>query len=365
MLTFAAMKILDKYIVKNFLFTFIFILMILTAISVVVDFTEKLEDFIDKKAPLSAIIFDYYLNFIPYINGILAPLFIFIAVIFFTSRLSNRSEVISILANGVSFYRFLLPYVVCGLMLSALLWYANNYFIPNRNKTRVAFEEKYILNRFENKNRNIHFQVNANEFIYVESFNAYDSIAYKFGYEKYQGKNLVYRLRADRLEWDRSKKSWKAIHCFERYINGMQESIREIPTLNIQGNFTVEDFTRGRLHKETMTTAEMWRFIQSEKKRGTAKLEVYELEAYTRSALAFSIIIFTLIGVAVSYRKVRGGMGLNLVIGFIISGLYVVMQQFAKTFTTNANLPAFWGVWLPNFFFMIVAIALLAHNSRK
>jgi lipopolysaccharide export system permease protein len=359
------MKILDKYIIKNFLFTFIFILFILTAISVVVDFTEKLEDFIDKKAPLQKIIFDYYFNFIPYINGILAPLFIFIAVIFFTSRLSNRSEVISILANGVSFRRFLMPYVACGLCLSILLWYANNYFIPNRNKTRVAFEEQYILNRFENKNRNIHFQISANEYVYVESFNSFDSIGYKFGYEKYNGKNLIYRLRADRIEWNTKTKNWKAIHCFVRNINNMHESIQEVSTLDINGIFTVADFTRGRLYKETMTTPEMWRFIQTEKQRGTGKLEVYELEAYTRSALAFSIIIFTLIGVAVSYRKVRGGMGLNLVIGFIISGLYVVMQQFAKTFTTNANLPAFWGVWIPNIFFMIVAIALLTYNSRK
>lgn len=359
------MKILDKYIISNFIKTFVFIILLLSLIAVVIDISQKLEDFIDNKAPISKIIFDYYVSFIPYINGLLAPLFIFIAVIFFTSRLANRSEIISILANGVSFKRFLLPYLICGIGLAAFMWLSNNYIIPTLRKRGVKFEEQYVLNAFQNKERNIHFQISPSKYIYVESFNASDTIGYKFSLEEFdKKKNLIYKLRGDRIEWDKKEKKWIAFRCTERFFVNTVETLESKPYKYIEEDFYPKDFTTGRLYKETMTTNELCEYIHKERKRGANKLELYELEAYARSALAYSILIFTMIGVSVSYRKVRGGMGLNLVIGFIISGLYVVVQQFSKTFTTNAGLDAMWGVWIPNILFTIVAIVLLIKSSK-
>ncbi|MBK9731992.1 MAG: LptF/LptG family permease [Chitinophagaceae bacterium] len=352
------MKILDRYIIRKFLGTFFLTLALFIIIAIVFDVTEKLEDFLDGKVPLSEIIFDYYLNFIPYFAILFTPLFLFVAVIFFTSRMAYRSEIVAILNSGITFNRMLLPYMVAAGFIAGLNIYANHWLIPNANKVRIAFEDEYIGYRPRNTGRDIHMQIAKDQFIYLESFNFEDSSGYKFSYEIFREGNLIYKMRSEKIKWDGKKKQWLLKNYMVRTNNSMQETLKTGKDTLITYNFLPKDFEKKLNEVYTMNARELNQVINELTLRGADNIAFYEVEKYKRTAFPFAIFILTLIGVSLASRKVRGGIGLHLGLGITISFSYIMFQQFSQTFSTNGELPPVIGVWIPNLIFGVVAVFL-------
>ncbi len=358
------MKILDLYIIKKFLGTFFLTLALFIIIAIVFDVTEKLEDFLDESIPISEIIFDYYLNFIPYFAVLFTPLFLFVAVIFFTSRMANRSEIVAILNSGITFRRLLVPYFLSAAFITGLNIYANHWLIPNANKTRIAFEDAYIGYRPNKSGHNIHMQMAKDEFIYVENFNFEDSTGYKFSYEKFNKGDMFYKIRADKIRWENKNNTWALKNYVVRTNSDMIETLKFGKDTMITYDFLPEDFVQ-KLHEiKTLNSRELNEVILELKARGADNIAFYEVEKYTRTAFPFAILILTLIAVSLASRKARGGIGFHLGIGIGISFAYILFLQFSQTFSTNGDLPAIIGVWIPNIIFWILAVFLYARAPK-
>jgi lipopolysaccharide export system permease protein len=328
-------------------------------IVIVFDISEKLDNFIDNNASLHSIIIDYYLNFIPYFAVLFAPLFLFIAVIFFTSRLAANSEIIAILNSGVTFNRLLRPYLICACIIALLDLYANNWLIPDANKARLKFENTYVNDPYVSSTSNFHFQLEKNLFLYLENFDYADSLGYKFAIDKFNNNGkLVYKLRGERAKWDYSKKSWNVENYTIRQNDSMQESLWSGRDTLLKLNFVPKDLKNDVRDVATLNARELNEYIDLQKLRGTSNIAFYEVEKYRRTSFPFAIIILTVIAVAMSSHKMRGGTGLHLGVGIAISFLYILFLQFSTTFSTNSNLPAVIGVWIPNVIFGIIAIYL-------
>jgi len=358
------MKILDKYIIKKFLGTFFFALGLIILISIVFDISEKIDDFMERKAPLHAIVFDYYLNFIPYFGTLFSPLFIFISVIYFTSRMAAQTEIVAILASGISFKRLLVPYMVAATVLASISFYMNNWVLPHSNGQRIAFETKYIKNTFVYTNRNVHKQVKPGQFIYFESYNNLDKIGYQFSYEKFDKEKLVYKILSDRIIWDSIQNKWTIENYFIRKINGMQEEISSGYRFDTTLAFTPAEFNRRINYIETMDYPELNAFIEQEQLRGSEEIVFYFIEKYRRTSFPFATFILTLIGVSLSSKKVRGGIGVQLGLGILLSFTYIMFMQITTTFATNGNTPPLLAVWIPNMVYAVIAIVLLRNRMR-
>ena len=353
------LQTLDWYLIKKFLGTFFFTLAIFLAIAVVFDYSEKVDDFIAKKAPLSEIIGLYYINFIPYYAGMLSPLLIFIAAIFFTAKMANNTEIVAILSGGISFRRLLYPYFIVALFLAIVSFVFNAFIIPNANKVRVDFENKYINNQFVYKERNIHMQLDDSTYAYLESYSNINNVGYLFSLEKFKGKDLHYKLLADQISWDSVLKNWRIQNYSIRYINGLNESIIRGTLLDTTLAMSPEDFARKDNSIKTLTLTELNAYIAKEKKRGAADLVAYEIEKYTRYAMPISTFILILIAVSLSSKKVRGGIGIQLGIGIGSSFAYILLMQFTTTFAIKGGLHPMVAVWIPNLLFGIYGLYLL------
>jgi len=358
------MKLIDRYIITKFLSTFFFALGLIILIAIVFDISEKIDDFIEKEAPLSAIIFDYYLNFIPYFANLFSPLFVFISVIFFTSKMASQTEIVAILASGVSFRRLLMPYLVVAVFLSGMSFYLNGWVIPHANKTRLEFENTYIKNPYVFKSRNIHRQIVPGEFIYFESFNNIDNLGYRFSYEIFEKGVLIYKLRAERLIWNDDSEKWAVENYSIRRIDGIQESLFHGSKVDTTFNFTPDEFGKRINNIETMDMGELSNHISAKKIRGAEGIQFDQVEKYKRSAFPFATFILTLIGVSLSSRKVRGGIGLQIGLGLLLSFSYIMFIQITTTFATNGNVPALVAVWIPNIVYSFIA-AYLLKNAPK
>ncbi|HOS48947.1 MAG TPA: LptF/LptG family permease [Bacteroidia bacterium] len=352
-------KILDWYIIRKFLGTFFFALGLIIAIAIVFDISEKIDDFLEKEAPMRAIVFDYYLNFIPFFGNLFSPLFVFISVIYFTSRMASQTEIVAILSSGVSFKRLLVPYMVGAAILASISLYLNNYVIPHSNTTRIAFETKYIKNPFIYKNKHVHRQIAPGEFIYFESFNNIDKIGYQFSFEKFKDGKLTYKLLSDRVIWDSVKTKWTVESYFIRHIDGMNERVESGFQKDTVFAFTPDEFSRRSNYIETMDTGVLNDFIKQEQSRGSEEVPFYLVEKYRRTSFPFATFILTIIGVSLSSRKVRGGIGVQIGAGILLSFTYIMFMQVSQTFATNGNMPAILAVWIPNIFFSIIAAYLL------
>lgn len=353
------LQLLDGYIIKKFLGTFVFVMAIFIAIAIVFDFSEKVDDFIKTNTPLSEILLDYYLNFIPYYIGLLSPLLIFIAAIFFTARMANNTEIVAILSGGVSFQRLLYPYFVASLLLAIISFAFNAYVIPNANKVRVEFENTYVNKKFIYKERNIHMQLDDSTFAYMESYNNQDGIGYRFSLEKFRGKELRYKLLSDQIRWDSTKKSWTISNYSIRYINGLNETMQRGQQKDTVLAMSPEDFERKDNSIASLTNPELRAYIAKEKKRGNSGFEAYEIEYYKRWAMPFSTFILVLIAVSLCSRKVRGGIGAQLGIGIGSSFVFIMLLQFTTTFALKGGLHPIIAVWIPNFLFTIYGLYLL------
>ena len=353
------MQKLDWYIVKKFLGTFFFSISLILLIVVVFDISEKIDDFIEKDAPLRGIIFDYYLNFIPYFGNLFSPLFTFVAVIFFTSKMANNTEVISILSSGISFNRFLLPFMLSAGLLAVISFTLSNFIIPPANSERLEFENTYIKNPYKNRDKDIHMQIKPDQFIYMQSYNSKRNIGYKFSMEKFENNKLQEKLFCNYIKWNKTKENWTVYNYFIRKIDHLNEEIIEGDTLILTINLKPDDFNVRRSMVETMNMFELNDYIKQERMKGSKNLVFHIIEKQKRFAYPFATLILTIVAVAMSSRKVRGGIGLHLGIGLLISFAYILFMQISTTFATNGDLSPIFAVWIPNLLFASLGLYLL------
>jgi lipopolysaccharide export system permease protein len=350
---------LDWYIIQKFLGTFFYAISLIILIVIIFDLSEKIDDFIEKSAPLYEIVFVYYLNYIPYFINLFGPLFTFIAVIYFTSRLAFNTEIVAILSSGISFYRMLLPYLVAAVFLAILSVYLSNVLIPQANQKRLAFEETYIRGVRQFKERDIHMQIRPGEFIYLESYNDRLNIGYKFALEKITDGDLTYKIIADRAEWIDSTKTWSLRNYYARTINGYEETMVSGTRKDTMLRFSPNDFIQNLRDMETLNFRELQDFIDNERLKGSENIKFYLVEKHRRIANPFASLVLTLIGVALSSRKVRGGIGVHLGVGLLLSFSFILFMQISTTFATNGNLPASLAVWIPNIAYAILGVYLM------
>ena len=343
---------IDWYILRKLIGTFIYSLMIFLLISVVIDTTEKVDDFMKHHLSLHEIIVDYYFGFIPHILALLFPLFIFLSVIFFTSKMAYRSEIIAILAAGVSFRRFLRPYWMGAFLFGGILWLANYWVVPNANRIRTSFENKYLHSHDDEKSQ-YDRTTRIDSFTYV-TFGTYDP-NYKSGsnftLSTIDKQDMTFKLKADRITWDSTTKKWRLDYVTLRTMNGLKETWSSKQDTLMKLALLPKDLVDEKNLQEAMTTPDLRRFIQRESIRGSEGLNTYWVEYYRRTAAAFAVVILTLIGGIIAAKKVRGGSGLHLAVGIVISASYIIFLQFATVFSVKADLNPLLAVWIPNIMF--------------
>lgn len=355
------MKIIDWYILKRFIVTFVFTILTLTIIAVVIDTSEKTDDFVKSGLSTSAIITQYYFGFVPFIISMIFPLIVFIAVIFFTSKMAARSEIIAILANGVHFNRLMRPYLVGGVLLGGLLWLANQYVIPRANEIRSDFQLKVIdknstyLAGLSSTNF-YYLRVDPITFVGMRYYDTTSKTASGFFLHKIKGNQVYYNLRAESVRWDTAHRNWKLENAIERTVNGLHENVKKIPALNLSLNVKPEELRKDEYLKDKLITPELKQFIRMEELRGAEGLNTLKVERFRRDATPVSVIILTIIGVVVAAPKTRGGSGLPLAFGIVTASLFVVMDKFSTVFSTKGNLHPLLAAWLPNILFGCLAI---------
>ena len=354
--------LIDRYIFKKFVSTFIFCMLLFTLVAIAVDSSEHTDDFVKSGLSTKEIIKQYYLGFIPWIWGLLYPLFVFIAVIFFTSKMATRSEIVAILANGVTFNRWLRPYFITGVLFAGGLWYASRYTIPRANEVKSNFNSKYLDNTNSSQQSPCSgcFYRRIDSVTYVGLKN-YDTASKSGGpvfLEKIRNGTVFYNLRAVRLEWDTAKKDWKLISIVERTIDSMKEHLRNLDTMHIDLKIQPRELRRDDYLKDKLTTPELSHYIEAEEARGTEGLNVLKVEQHRRTATPFSVLLLTMIGAIIAGRKTRGGSGVHLALGFIIAALFIVSDRFSTVFSVKGNVPPLIAAWLPNMVFTLVAIRL-------
>ncbi|MCB8994359.1 MAG: LptF/LptG family permease [Bacteroidales bacterium] len=353
------LKIIDLYIIKKFLGTFVYSIVLILALAVIFDLSEKIDDFIESSAPVKEVVFEYYLNFIPYFAVLFSALFTFISVIFFTSKMAYNTEIIAILSSGVSFRRMLLPYFISASIIAFFAFMLSNFVIPKANKTKLEFEEKYIHKRPQTYTRkNIHKQIEPGVFVYLESYSTVSNTGYNFSIEKFENGKLISKTMADQIVWDTASLDWRMRRYYTRDFNGLQEKITEGNTKDTSIRLDPADFSRRLNAVEAMSYNELNEFISVSRMQGETNLVAYLIEKYKRTAFPFSTFILTLIGVTVSSRKVRGGIGAQLGLGLGISFGYILFMQFSSQFAIGGSLPPLLAVWLPNLIFAVVALFL-------
>lgn len=352
------LKKLDRYIIGKFLNTFFFTVLIFSMISVIIDFSENVERFIESPISARQVMFGYYPNFVLFITGLLWPLFTLIAVIFFTSRMAYNSEIISIFNAGVSFRRFIRPYMLGASMLTLMHLAGNHYIIPRGNKIRLDLEHAYIhTNQDKGKKNNVHLFIAEDTKVFVNEFR--NKIAFKFQLEEFSGHQLIKLVKASRAEWQENN-TWRLFNYQIRTFNGMEETLKvqEGEHMDMEINLTPQDFVDYKNQQTMMTTPQLIKHINLLKSRGAGNTKKYEIERYRRTAEAFTIFILTIIGVTIASRKVRGGVGLHLAIGIGIGALFIFFSRFSIVFATGDSIPALLGIWLPNILFGSIALYL-------
>jgi lipopolysaccharide export system permease protein len=359
------LKILDRYIIGKFLGTFVFAMMLIIVIVIIFDVSERIDDFIEKKAPLQAIFLEYYLNFIPYFINLFSPLFTFIAVIFFTAKMASNTEIVAILSGGVSFRRLLLPYFIAASLIAVTSYLLSSWVIPPANKVRLAFENVYANSPYRYTARNIHRKIAPDTYIYLESYNNIDQIGHKFSMEKISNGVLTYKLMSDYIRWDSLKTRWLIHNYYYRKIDGMKESLKSGVVFDTVLAFTPEQFNRRINNIETMNNRELNDFIEEETARGSEVVNYYLIEKYRRSSAPVAILILTLIGVALASKKVRGGIGAQIGTGLGLSFTYILFMQVSTTFAVKANFSPFISVWIPNFIFAAIGILLMRQRQNS
>ena len=363
------MKIIDWYILKKFLLTFLFSLITLTVLVIIIDLSERTDDFAKTGLSASTIITQYYFGFVPRIDALLFPLFIFIAVIFFTSKMANQSEIIAILNSGISFRRFLLPYFFGGILLSALLWFTNQYVLPGANQKWATFNSKYIdfnYASFQNTSTisNKYFKLDSFSYAGVRYYDTTSRVGNNFFIQKFNKTRLVYNLHAQTIKWDTAVNKWQLSNVVIRNINGLKMKITENPEMQMEFNFKPRDLQRDDYMKDKLTTPELNEYIRLEQLRGSENVNALILEKENRNANPVSVLILTIIGATIASRKIRGGSGFHLAIGVLICVLYILVGRFSAVFSLKANFNPIVAAWLPNVIFGFLAWFLYRRAAK-
>ncbi|MDM8153449.1 LptF/LptG family permease [Bacteroides gallinaceum] len=359
------LKRIDRYIIVKFLGTYFFAIALIISIAVVFDVNENIDRFINNKAPLEAIVFDYYLNFIPYYTNLFSPLFVFIAVIFFTSKLAENSEIIAMFSTGMSFKRLMVPYMISAAIISAVTFVLGTEVIPTGSVTRLKFEELYKKKKSADYARNIQLEVDTGVVAYMERYENYNKTGYRFSLDKFEDHKLVSHLTARRVTYDTaSYHKWIIRDYMIREMRGMKEIITRGDRIDSIIKMEPQDFLITRGQQETMTSPQLRDYIQKQKQRGFANIKEFEVEYHRRIAMSFAAFILTAIGLSLSSRKVKGGMGLHLGIGLALSFSYILFQTISSTFAINGNMPPAIAVWIPNILYLFIAIYLY-HKAPK
>jgi lipopolysaccharide export system permease protein len=356
---------MDWYIIKKFLGTYFFAIALIISIAVVFDVNEWIDNFINNKAPVKAIIFDYYANFIPYFSNLFSPLFVFISVIFFTSKLAENSEIIAMMSTGMSFKRLLRPYMISAAIISIMTYGMGAYVIPRGNVTRLDFEDKYKKKKKTEYVRNVQVEVDSGVIAYMERYENYNKTAYRFSLDKFVDKKLVSHLTARSATYDTTTvHKWTLKNYMIREMDGMKETITKGERLDSIIKMEPQDFLIMKGQQETMTSSELSAYIERQRRRGFANIKEFEIEYHKRIAMSFASFILTIIGVSLSSRKVKGGMGMYLGAGLALSFSYILFQTVSATFAVNGNASPFLAVWVPNIVYTFIAIYLYRKAPR-
>jgi lipopolysaccharide export system permease protein len=358
------MKKIDRYILQKYFTTFFFCLILFTLVVVVVDMSEKTEDFARSGLSASQIFNQYYLAFIPHIDAMLFPLFVFISVIFFTSKMASRTEVVAILSSGVGFRRFLMPFAWGGFILAALLWFGYRELIPRSNEQWAYFEKVYI-----NRNaaptatrstykQNVYFRVDSNSYASIQGYDTISKTGTMLSIYRFANHQLTYNLRALNFRWDTAQKKWELSNVLERDLLPIKENVSYSYRKTVNYPFRPIDLRKDDYLKDQMSSRELKEFIDKEKQRGSEMLGMLEVEWHNRNAIPVSVFILTLIGAILASRKVRGGSGIHLAIGVIISVTYILCSRFTIVFATRGSMSPSWAAWTPNILFGLLTLYL-------
>lgn len=355
-------KTIDWYISKKFLGTFFYAIGLILSIAIVFDISENLDEFISKEVPVKAIVFDYYLNFIPYFANLFSPLFTFIAVIYFTSKMAFSTEIIAILSSGVSYARLMRPYLVSALVIAILSFTLGNFVIPPANSTMMNFKNQYIKDRRINTERNIHRQIEPGLYIYMQSFNS-NNVGHRFTMERFEGAVLKEKLTAQNIRWDKENEKWIINSYWKRIIHDDYEELSKGYRMDTTLNMSPKDFQQMKNEMETYMTPDLLREIDMMKMRGVNYIE-WEIEKHKRIANPFSAFILTLIGAGLASRKVKGGLGLHLGLGLLLSFSYIMFMQISTVFAISGSTPPMVAVWIPNLVYSIIALFVYRWAAR-
>ena len=349
------LTILDRYIIKKFLGTFVFSIALIISISVVFDINEKIDKFITNNATLEAIVFEYYLNFIPYYANLFSPLFVFIAVIFFTSKLASNSEIIAILSNGISFKRLLKPYMISATIIAIVTFIFGSFIIPPSNAVRVEFENKYVRKKSVDYASKTQMQAAPGVIAYFGSYDNATKTGYSFSLDKFDDNHLESRLTASKIEYD-SAFHWTIKNYQIRDFQGLEETITSGESIDTTLYITPRDFLISETDHQLMNTPDLSKYIKSQRQRGIGNIQGFEIEYHNRFASIMSAFILTIIGASLSARKVKGGMGLNIGIGLALSMGYILFMTISATFAVSGLVSPIIAAWIPNVVFSFIAL---------
>lgn len=356
-------KLLDIFILKKYLGTFFFATLLILAVVTMFDITEKLDAFLT--APLKETLLDYFVSFLPYFANQLAPLFTFIAVIFFTTKLAGNSEIIAILSSGVSFNRFMRPYMIGAAVIAAMIFALSNYVIPPTNIKRIAYTNKYVKNVQVTTGVDIQLMARPGEVVYISRYENSSKTGYRFSFDKFKNKELVSRLTSQTITYDTARMyHWTAHNYMIRDFDGMKEKIRTGEKLDTIIPIEPRDFLISEDDQETLTTPQLSEYIENQKNRGVANIKAFEIEKERRYASTAAAFILTLIGVSLSAKKVKGGMGINIGIGLVLSFSYILFSTVTSQFAISGMTSPWVAMWIPNFLYLGIGL-FLYYRARK
>jgi lipopolysaccharide export system permease protein len=377
------LKLLDKYILKRFLSTFFFVVLILLAVITVIDLTEKMDKF--AKAGLKAHqILGYYLDFIPWIGSLLAPITIFIATVYVCSRMAGHTEIIAMLSSGMSFRRMLVPYFIGAFFVGVINFVLNGWIIPSSNKSRLEFELQHLKSKYYFDQRNVHIQVAPDTYLYMQSYNNSNQTGYHFTIEKFENNKLMEKLTANRIEWDSVKQKWTLRDWSVKKIEGIFEMVKNPEVVPGFDNARItstdsviagtsldtalviqpKEFESDYRKYDGLTLNELDDYINTLRARGSTGIEVYEVEKYTRYTSPFTIFILVFMGVIVSSRKSRGGTGPQIALGFLLSFVFILFFTLFRTFAETGAMPPQISVWIPNIIFGVISVMMYKYVPR-
>lgn len=357
-------KLIDLYIIKKFLGTYFFAIALIISISIVFDLSEKIDNYIENEAPAKAV-FIFYLNFIPYFANLLSSLFTFIAVIFFTSKMAYNSEIIAILSNGVSFRRILVPYFISAFLIASISFFLMSYVIPHANEKRLNFEYTYLKASPYKVERNLHMQIDTGVYIYMRNYRPNIQRGYKFSMEIFKDNELQSKLMADNMQWDSTKNKWMIYNYYIRNITDQKkDSIIQGRSMDTTLSIEPSDLGQYTDIVTTMNMSELNDYIQKKRSQGAENLEEYLIEKHRRFSFPFSTFILTLIGVYLSSKKLKGGMGMQIGIGIALSFAYILFMRFSTMFAIRGGIEPILAVWIPNFIFAFIALSLYRFAPR-